>query len=273
MTVKKISFIGAGNMTKAIVEGLVNKAYPSHAIMATNPSQGKLDDLHGRLDIGVSNKNEDAIEFADIIVLAVKPQLMQQVCSDFLAEADISGKLFISIAAGVSVGRLSEILQGHQNIIRVMANTPSAIGLGMSGIYASPAVAQPDIEFASFLMTHVGETLLVAQESDIDTVIAAASSSPAYFFYIAEAMQETAMEMGLSAEDARKLIQQTMLGSAALMIDRPEVSLQELRNNVTSKGGTTAEAISSLQNHKLDHILHAAMHAAVKRAKQMAKDF
>lgn len=273
MTARNISFIGAGNMTKSIVEGLVANNYPSDKIMASNPSLPKLESLHENLGIAITQQNETAIAFADVVVLSVKPQLMQEVCAAFLEKTSLSDKLVVSIAAGISSARLTEMLGGHQQVIRVMPNTPSSVGYGMSGIYAGDAVSAQDAEFAAFLMNHVGETLIVKREDDIDTVIAAAGSSPAYFFLIAQAMQEEAENMGLASADARKLVQQAMFGSAKMMIENPQTPIETLRKNVTSKGGTTAEAVATLQKHELAHILSKAMQAAVTRAKQMTKDF
>jgi pyrroline-5-carboxylate reductase len=273
MTTRKISFIGAGNMTKSIVEGMVGNGYDANSIMASNPTLAKLEHLKSVLGIQISQQNERAIAFADVVVLSVKPQLMQTVCDAFLPTVDLTNKLFISIAAGITSDRICQMLGGHQQLIRVMPNTPSSLGYGMSGIYAPSHISDEDAEFAAFMMDHVGETLIVDQERHIDTVIAAAGSSPAYFFLIAQAMQEEAVKMGLCAEDARKLVQQAMLGSAHMIIANPDTPIETLRKNVTSKGGTTAEAVATLQKHELAHILSEAMQAAATRAQQMAKDF
>jgi pyrroline-5-carboxylate reductase len=273
MTARKISFIGAGNMTKSIVEGLVANGYPADQIMASNPSLPKLDNLKRTLNINVTQNNADAIDFADVVVLSVKPQLMQGVCEGFLAQSSLAGKLVISIAAGITSDRLSEMLGGYAQVVRVMPNTPSSLGYGMSGIYAAKSVSEDDAEFTAFMMNHVGKTLIVKHENDINTVIAAAGSSPAYFFLIAQGMQEAAINMGLSASDARILVQQAMLGSAQMIIENPELPIETLRLNVTSKGGTTAQAVATLQKHEITHILSKAMQAAVTRAEQMAKEF
>lgn len=273
MTARKISFIGAGNMTKSIVEGLVAKGYQANQIMASNPSLPKLLKLKETLGISVTQQNEDAIAFADVIVLSVKPQLMQGVCETILKQVSLTNKLVISIAAGITTARLSEMLGGHKQVIRVMPNTPSSVGYGMSGIYVTQNISDADAQFAAFMMGHVGETLIVGKEDDIDTVTAAAGSSPAYFFLIAQAMQEEAIKMGLAAADARKLVQQAMLGSAQMIIANSDTPIETLRSNVTSKGGTTAAAVDALQKHHLERILSNAMQAAVNRAQQMAKEF
>ncbi|WP_371194223.1 pyrroline-5-carboxylate reductase [Glaciecola sp. SC05] len=273
MSVRRISFIGAGNMTKAIVEGLVANGYDASSIMASNPSLPKLEQLKSTLSIEITQENKIAVEFSEVLVLAVKPQLMASVCDTFLQDTGLANKLVISIAAGINTARLSEMLGGHKQVIRVMPNTPSSLGYGMSGIYAPKHVSQEDGEFAAFMMGHVGETLIVDQEKHIDTVIAAAGSSPAYFFLIAQAMQDEAISMGLSPDDARLLVQQAMLGSAQMIKANPEISLETLRANVSSKGGTTAEAVATLQKHEVAHIFRKAMQAAVTRAQQMAKEF
>ncbi|MGQ8364843.1 pyrroline-5-carboxylate reductase [Glaciecola sp. 1036] len=273
MQYKKVSFIGAGNMTSAIIRGLVASGYPKDMIMASNPSRGKLDVLASDCGIQTTQTNTQAVEFGDIVVLAVKPQLMADVCSSLVKESNIDDKCFVSIAAGIPCKRLSEMLNGHSKIVRVMPNTPSAIGQGMSGVYATEQVHQEQVQFVADMMKKVGDAIVVANEDDIDTVIAAAGSSPAYFFLIAEAMQSAAVDMGLSTEQARQLVQQAMLGSAMMLKQNSEVSPAQLRANVTSKGGTTHEAVVSLQNNKLDRILAEAMQAAVKRAREMAAEF
>ncbi len=284
----KISFIGAGNMSRAIISGLVATGFEPSNIMASNPSEPKLLSLQNDFGINTSQLNQEAIDFADIVMLAVKPQLMQEVCKDFIVTKP--NILFVSIAAGLTVSRLRDFLPkvlhsrpltSHQNtplaytanIVRVMPNTPSAIGLGMSGIYAQDSVSSEHVGMVEAIMQSVGKTLVVKNEDDINTVIAAAGSSPAYFFLIAQAMQKCATDMGLNKQDARLLVEQAMLGSARLMQDNPNLELSELRRQVTSKGGTTAKAVESLQQADIDNMFANAMQAAVARAQQMALDF
>ena len=270
-TSQKISFIGAGNMSKAIISGLVEKGYDPSLIMASNPSQGKLDALQSECGIHVTNDNQQAIDFADIVMLSVKPQLMQSVCAPFTNNN--AERVFVSIAAGLTVERLSDFLPSESLIVRVMPNTPSAIGLGMSGIYAPNNVSRDKLQIVDSIMQSVGKTLCVEKEDDINTVIAAAGSSPAYFFLIAESMQNAAIGMGLNASDARMLVEQAMLGSATLMQQQQTTSLADLRAQVTSKGGTTAKAVESLQQDNIPDIFATAMQAAVARAQEMSKQF
>lgn len=268
---KKISFIGAGNMSHAIIAGLVEKGYPANMIMASNPSQPKLDQLKTTLGINITNNNQDAIDFGDFIMLAVKPHLMQAVTKDFVLPSN--SKIFISIAAGLTIQRLTDFLPKPAKIVRVMPNTPSAIGLGMSGIFADKSITPMQIQEVAAIMQSVGKTLVVAKEDHINIVIAAAGSSPAYFFLIAEVMQQVAVEMGLNSPDARMLVEQAMLGSATLMQSQPDLELSTLRAQVTSKGGTTAKAVESLQQDDLQAIFAKAMQAAVSRANEMSQQF
>ncbi len=273
MLYKNITFIGAGNMTSAIIRGLIADGYPSDKIMATNPSQAKLDILIADCDICTSNSNDDGIAFGDVIILAVKPQLMSKVCAAFKSKERLSNKCFVSIAAGIPIDRLSEMLNGVKNIVRVMPNTPSAIGQGMSGVYAHDVVAQENVQFVLDIMRKVGDTVLVDNEDHINTVIAAAGSSPAYFFLIAEAMQAEAINMGLNKAQARKLVQQAMFGSAKMLKENEDLEPSQLRANVTSKGGTTHQAVLSLQNDNIEQTFARAMQAAVARANEMSKEF
>lgn len=276
---RRISFIGAGNMTRSIISGLVANGYPAELITASNPSKGKLDSLKQDFSINVSQDNHQAAEFAEVIVLAVKPQLMAEVCADLAqtsnktASTNLSNKLFVSIAAGISTQRLSEMLGGNVQVVRTMPNTPSALGKGMTGLFAGTNISQKDQDFSGDLMTQVGEIAWVKQESMIDSVIAAAGSSPAYFFLFLQAMQEEAERQGFDHKTARLLVQQAMLGAAEMVCHNPQLELSELRTQVTSKGGTTAKAIESFQTQGLDKIVANAMQAAVARAEEMTQQF
>ncbi len=269
---RRIAFIGAGNMARSIISGLVGNGYPAEKILAANPSQPKLDSLAEAFSIRTGNDNLAACDWADVIVLGVKPQLMAEVCAP-IAQRDLSGKLVISIAAGVTCDTLASYLAQPVAIVRTMPNTPSLLGLGMTGLYAPGNVGTADRDFAGQLMRAVGEILWLEQEAEIDQVIACAGSSPAYFFLFMEAMQQAAQKMGVSTEDARMMIQQAAIGSAAMVKQNPQLSLEQLRLQVTSKGGATAEAIAAFEQHGLRDSVADAMEAAVRRAQEMAKLF
>ncbi|MFM4832768.1 pyrroline-5-carboxylate reductase [Aeromonas media] len=267
---RTLAFIGAGNMSRSIIAGLIQAGYPAGRIIAANPSRPKLDELADQFGIRITQNNAEAAREADVIVLAVKPQLMAAMLEALVAElGSLAGKLLISIAAGIKVERLQEMAGGHSRIIRTMPNTPSLLGLGMTGLYAPTGIEQADRDFAEQMMQAVGKTLWVAQESGINGVIAAAGSAPAYFFLFMQGIAEEAEAMGFTPEQARLLVQQTALGAAAMVEQNPELSLQALREQVTSKGGTTAEAVKTFQEQGLKPLTSRAMQAAVTRAAEM----
>lgn len=267
---KILAFIGAGNMSRSIIAGLVQAGYPADRILAANPSRPKLDALASEFGIRITQDNAEAARASDVIVLAVKPQLMAGMLSALVAElGSLDGKLLISIAAGIKVARLQEMAGGHGRIIRTMPNTPSLLGLGMTGLYAPVGISQENRDFAEQMMQSVGKTLWTPEESGINGVIAAAGSAPAYFFLFMQAIAEEAEAMGFSPEQARLLVQQTALGAAAMVEQNPQLSLQTLREQVTSKGGTTAEAVKTFQEQGLMPLTARAMQAAVTRAAEM----
>lgn len=267
---RKIAFIGAGNMAKAIIAGLVNGGYPAGLITASSPSLTKESELHKLYGINCTNDNIESAHQADVVVLAVKPQMMAEVCTPLHQQLDLSGKLILSIAAGINVERFYQIL-GPVDIIRIMPNTPSLIGFGMSGLYSPPDVSAGDRTFAEALMKSVGKVCWVDNESGINGVIAAAGSAPAYFFLFMEAMQQEAERLGFSTQAARELVQQAALGAAHLVEANPQIEIVTLRQQVTSKGGTTAEALRVFNDNKLSDIVASAMQAAITRATEMEK--
>ncbi|MCD1127236.1 pyrroline-5-carboxylate reductase [Jinshanibacter sp. LJY008] len=267
---RKITFIGAGNMAKAIIAGLVNGGYPADLITATSPSMKQDSPLQAQYGIHCSNDNVESARQADVVVLSVKPQMMAEVCTPLHQQVDLRGKLILSIAAGVSVARFTQLL-GPVNLIRIMPNTPSLIGLGMSGLYAPPQISPQDREFTAQLMQSVGEICWVNEESGINSVIAAAGSAPAYFFLFMEAMQNESERLGFEPETARLLVQQAALGAAKMVVNNPQLDIATLRQQVTSKGGTTAEALRVFNEHGLSETVASAMQAAIRRADEMEK--
>ncbi len=272
MEQRKVAFIGAGNMTRSIVAGLVAGGYDPSCLIATNRSKGKLTALEQDFGVQVTTDNVAAAEQADVVVMAVKPQLMEEVAKPLQA-IDFSSKLVISIAAGINVERLQQMFACELNLIRVMPNTPSLVGKGMSGLFASSVTPQADKQFAGELMQAVGKVCWVEKESGINDVIAAAGSAPAYFFLFMEAMQQQAIASGFDQETARLLVQQSALGAAEMVVANPDTALSALREQVTSKGGTTAEAIRTFEQSDLRGTVSKAMQAAVNRAEEMEKLF
>jgi pyrroline-5-carboxylate reductase len=270
---RKITFIGAGNMARAIIAGLVAGGYPAKYISVCAPSPKNRDALAADYGVISSADNIACAQEAEVVVLAVKPQLMAQVCQPLQEQVDFSGKLVLSIAAGILVSRFYQMLGERLNIVRIMPNTPSLVGKGMSGLYAPSQVSQQDRDYTSALMSSVGKVCWVDDENGINGVIAAAGSAPAYFFLFMDAMQQEAERMGFSSQAARELVQQAAVGAAALASANPGISLATLREQVTSKGGTTAEAIRVLNEQHLSESVAKAMQAAVSRAQEMEKSF
>jgi len=267
---KKITFIGAGNMASSIISGLIKDGYPAQMICAAEPEKANTDKLSAEFSIVGSQDNAKSAQWADIIVLAVKPQIMAMVCEALANEGvNFSDKLVVSIAAGVSIARLQSILGNETAIIRTMPNTPALLQKGMTGLFASAQVSQTEKTFAGELMAAVGEVVWVEEESKINAIIAASGSAPAYFFLFMEAMQTKAMALGFTEQEARLLVQQSAIGSAEMVKQNAHLDLATLRNNVTSKGGTTAEAIRTFNELDLSDIVAKAMQAASDRGEEM----
>lgn len=270
---RKLCFIGAGNMAGAIICGLVESGYPAKLISVCAPSGKNRDPLASKYGVKSSDDNVACAQEADVIVMAVKPQLMADVCKSLQKEVDFSGKLVLSIAAGISVARFRSLLGEKLSIVRIMPNTPSLVGKGMSGLYAPKEVGQQDRDYSSDLMAAVGKVCWVDTEEGINHIIAAAGSAPAYFFLFMEAMQAEAERLGFSTEMARMLVEQAASGATALVAASPDTPLSQLRENVTSKGGTTFEALKVFTDRKLPEIVSEAMQAAITRAQEMEKQF
>lgn len=270
-TESTIAFIGAGNMSRAIIAGLVAKGYPAENIIAANPSAPKLKALEADFGIQITQDNLQACERADLVVLAVKPHLIQQVCQDLAASLDLADKCFVSVAAGVDIKPMQTALGFAAPVIRCMPNTPSQLGLGVSGMFASAEVSEEQKQQADKLMASVGMVQWLPTEASIDDLIAVSGSGPAYFFAFMEAMQQKAIELGFDQQQARALVQQTALGAAHMVVENANQDIATLRENVTSKGGTTQQALTTFAEGGLAELVNKAMQAAKDRAIEMAK--
>lgn len=259
-------------MTRSIISGLIRSGYPASQVQATNPSQGKLDALAHDFGVRVSHDNVSAAQDADVIVLSVKPQLMEPVCQA-LQDIDMSNKLIITIAAGIKAERYSQYLAQPITLVRTMPNTPMQIGVGMTGLYAPQPLSDAQKAITERLMSSGGEIVWVNEESEINQVIALAGSSPAYFFLLMESMIDAGKQMGMDEAKARSLVQQAALGAAMMAKQNPELTLGNLRENVTSKGGTTAQAIATFEAADLRGVVKKAMENCINRAEEMAKTF
>ena len=271
MTTATITFIGAGNMANAIIAGLVKNDYPADYIIACDHDANKLQDLQQRYSIHISSNNNEAIQQANVVILAVKPQHMPAVCHEIVDTVKQYRPLLISIAAGITISQLTALYDKQTAIVRCMPNTPALVGEGMSGLVANVQVTSAQKQLTDSIFQSIGKILWLEQEALIDAVIAVSGSGPAYYFLFMEAMIETGIDMGLSPDSARQLTQQTCLG-AALMVQQHQGAISELRQQVTSTGGTTQHALDTFTSYDFKNIVTEAMQAAKQRAAEISDD-
>ena len=264
----QLSFIGAGNMNRAIIEGLLAADIPAQQLAVSNRSPDKLNAFES-LGLVVSYSNVHIVEQADVVVLGVKPSQILGVVKEIREALYRSRPLLISLAAGIQTPQILAILGADYPLVRAMPNTPATIGEGAAGLYATAGVSNEQRVLAKAIIDACGVSIWVDDEVLIDTVIAVAGSAPAYFFSILETLIDEAHKCGLPAEDARILAVQTCLGAAKLF-QHSETNLATLRNNVTSPGGTTQAALETFARLDLDGTLRAGMQAAIQRAQQLA---
>lgn len=265
-----IAFIGAGNMARAIIGGLLENGFAAANIWAAEPDASRLQDL-AEQGLKTTCDNNEAVAVADMVILAVKPQIMQAVASELADAAQKHQPLFVSIAAGISLDALDRWLGGNAAVVRCMPNTPSLVQTGASGLFANARVSEEQRNLATQAMEAVGIALWVQNEAELDVVTAISGSGPAYYFLMMEAMTAAGAKLGLSEETARGLTLQTALG-AARMASSSDVDAAELRRRVTSPKGTTEQAILTFQAEGLEAIVEKAMVACRDRAEAMAAE-
>ena len=265
-----IVFIGGGNMGQALVTGLLDSGWPADNITIVDNDQAMTTKLNEKFPhCHIYSQSEAALNLADVVVLAVKPQVMQTVCEQIAAQCQIKRPLIISIAAGILIDNIDRWLGGELPIIRCMPNTPALVQAGISGLYATEEVSKEQQEIADKIIGSVGTTCWLETESLLDAVTALSGSGPAYFFYLIEAMIETGEKLGLSKTQSHDLTVATAAGAAKL-IKKSGKSPQDLRLAVTSKGGTTEAAINSLQQHEMKNIINTAIRKAAEKSKLLA---
>lgn len=265
----RISFIGGGNMASALIGGLAGKLTAGANIHVIDLNTDALQKLQQQFGVTTSQQIDAALAQSDVIVLAVKPQQMKEVAAQLAPH--INKQLVLSVAAGIRARDLSRWFGGHDAIVRVMPNTPALIGKGIAGMAALPGVSSQQRAAADAIMRAVGATVWLDDEALIDPVTAVSASGPAYVFYFIEAMQEAAVQMGLSAEQGTQLAIATFVGASQLAAQSTEpVSL--LRERVTSKGGTTYAALTSMEASGVKQAIVQALHAASARGKEMGEE-
>lgn len=264
-----ICFIGAGNMATSLIGGLLANGHEATAITACDINLEQLQQLQAQFGIDISSDSLAAARAADVVILAVKPQTMRDICSELSSLPANPRQLFISVAAGVPANAIDGWLGGERAIVRCMPNTPALVGLGASGLAANAKVDASQRDIAGQIMQAVGIAIWVDAEADLDAVTAISGSGPAYFFYFIELLETAGVELGLPRETAARLARQTALGAATMAQDQ---DLTRLREQVTSRKGTTEQAIISFQQDRLDRLVSNAAAAAHRRSLELARE-
>lgn len=276
---KSIGFIGAGNMAEAITGALIkSKSVTASMISACDINSDRLDYMKSTYGINITDEISNVYQHSDVVILAVKPQSMENVLKAIAADTTPlpKRKLIISIAAGVTLSRFERFLYAGSNdaesaklpIIRVMPNTPSLVLSGMSGICSNENVNADDIRTARMILESMGKVVEVTEDK-MDAVTAMSGSGPAYFFYVVESMVEQAEHLGLTNEEALTLAITTMKGAADLL-ESSDDSPAALRKKVTSPGGTTEAAIKVFDDYKTNEIIKKAVAAAAKKSEELS---
>ncbi|SDX52226.1 pyrroline-5-carboxylate reductase [Collimonas sp. OK242] len=266
----KISFIGGGNMAAALIGGLAGKVTEGANLHVIDLNPEALQNLAQRFGVSTASEIDAAVSASEVIVLAVKPQQMKDVVAKL--RPHVTTQLVLSIAAGIRAVDLARWLGGHDAIVRCMPNTPALIGQGITGMVATAGVSEDQRETADLILRAVGGTVWLDDEAKIDAVTAVSGSGPAYVFYFIEAMQQAAQELGLTAQQGIELAKATFVGAAQLAAQSSEpVSL--LRERVTSKGGTTYAALTSMEAADVKGAIITAIKSAATRGQELGDEF
>lgn len=270
-----IGFIGGGNMATSLIGGLLNAGFSASDITVAEPDEKQRHRLNEQFNVNTSADNNETLN-CEIIILAVKPQLLKTVCIQLGQQLDTSNAFFISIAAGVKSTDINRWLNHEERsvnhaIVRCMPNTPALLQCGASGLFANESVSSTQKQQAEEILQAVGIVIWVDNEDQLNAVTAVSGSGPAYFFLMMEAMQQAGEKLGLTTEIAQQLVLQTALG-AARMATESHISPAELRQRVTSKGGTTEQAILSFQAANYQQIVLDALEAANNRSISLAEE-
>jgi pyrroline-5-carboxylate reductase len=267
----RISFIGAGNMARALIGGLIERGVQAAHLRAADPVAAQLDVLRSQYGIEVTSDNVPAARDADVVILAVKPQELRSVATLLGPDLAARSPLLISVAAGI---RATDIQRwaGELPVVRAMPNRPALHGRGITALFATSDVPAAHRDLAADILGAVGATLWLERETDMDTVTALSGSGPAYYFLLTEILEQTGISLGLSPQVSRKLAIETAYGAGAMAREACE-SAATLREQVTSRGGTTEAALRHLESHDVRAIFAAAIAAAARRSAQLADEF
>ena len=266
-----IGLIGGGNMARALVRGLLQAGHPAGRLQVADPDPAQLEQvvaLHA--SVGIHGDNSGVAAVADVLVLAIKPQLMADIARKIAMGPRRPGQLILSVAAGITLGALRGYFGPDTPLVRVMPNQPATIGAGISGLAASAAVHERERQLAEYIASATGRAVWLDDEALMDAVTAVSGSGPAYFYLLMEHMERAAVELGLSADLAAVLTRETALGAARLVIET-SAEPARLRAAVTSPGGTTAAALRVFEAANLDAIVRQALAAARDRATELGR--
>jgi pyrroline-5-carboxylate reductase len=265
----KVAFIGAGNMATALIKGLISNGVPGSNIWAADAMAEQVSKLKAETGINAAADNSEAIKQADVVVLAVKPQVMANVLKPLQETLLNQNCVLISIAAGITLESMEHWVDAKVAIVRCMPNTPALVQAGASALYANSATSAKQKQLAESILSAVGSVTWLSQETDMNAVTALSGSGPAYFFLLMEAMQEAAESIGLDSESAQKLCIQTAFGAAKLALNS-DVEIAELRRRVTSPGGTTEAALQQFETDNFKHVVERALKKAADRSEDLA---
>jgi pyrroline-5-carboxylate reductase len=271
MDQKNIGFIGGGNMASALIGGLIDGGYPNDRIWVSDIDSEKLHRLHAQYGVKTNLDNRIIVQNVDVLVLAVKPRVVKSVLTGIGAGALRPDSIVISIVAGIRQADLQKWLGGPVALIRAMPNTPALIRSGATALHANPAVRDEQRDIAESILRSVGLVVWLESESLLDAVTALSGSGPAYFFLLMEAMEDSALQLGLDQQTARLLIEQTAFGAAKIALE-VEGSPAELRMRVTSPGGTTQKALEAFEKGGFRALVAEAMSAAHGRSIEMSRE-
>lgn len=273
MTAHTIAFIGAGNMARSLIGGLLADRWPAERIRVSDPDPSQIDVIRQQYPgVTTTSDNRTNVEHADIVLLAVKPQSVKEATQGLAGCLSAGETLIISIVAGVRSSDLMHWLRGEFAVVRCMPNTPALVGSGATGLFANNLVTDKQRDIAESILRAVGLTLWLEEESQLDTVTALSGSGPAYFFLVMEAIEDAGKELGLADSAARLLTLQTAFGASKLALESQE-SVATLRQRVTSRGGTTEKALAVLESGEIRNLFAKALRAAASRAKELANEF
>lgn len=268
----RIGFVGGGNMTHAIINGLLDAGHDPGCLFVSEPAEGqreRIQQLHENLHI--ADDNRATLEAATVLVLAVKPQFMAEAIAQMKGARKPANQLIMSIAAGVTLSTLQLLLDPAPAVVRIMPNQPAISGAAMSALIATKSTSGEHRELAQYVAEAMGRAVWIDDESMMDAVTAISGSGPAYFYLLGEIIEASAIELGLPQELAEILTRQTAFGAGKTAIES-EISLAELRESVTSKGGTTAAAMAVLERSGIRDIVREALLAARDRSVELGND-